>query len=83
MLCIRQRSLSDLLRAALLRLPRWYESAPAVPTWNYVAVHVYGIPEIIGDVDAIKDGQACLVDRLEKGKWRLEDQPDSYLAAMS
>ena len=63
--------------------PRWYESTPGVPTWNYIAVHVYGIPEIIGDVAAIKDGQASLVDRLEQGKWRLEDQPDSYVTDMS
>jgi transcriptional regulator len=27
--------------------PRWYASADNVPTWNYVAVHVYGVPEII------------------------------------
>ena len=27
--------------------PRWYASQPQVPTWNYVAVHVYGTPEIV------------------------------------
>ena len=64
-------------------LPRWYESTPRVPTKNYVAVHVYGIPEFIGDVDAIKDGQASLFDRLEQGKWRLDDQPNSYVTGMS
>ena len=26
--------------------PRWYESEQAVPTWNYVAVHVYGAPRV-------------------------------------
>ena len=29
--------------------PRWYETELAVPTWNYAAVHVYGIPRIITD----------------------------------
>jgi transcriptional regulator len=26
--------------------PSWYSSAPAVPTWNYAAVHAYGIPAV-------------------------------------
>src|SRR3546814_10832418 len=30
--------------------PTWYETEqPTVPTWNYVAVHAYGLPEEIGD----------------------------------
>jgi transcriptional regulator len=29
--------------------PSWYQSAPAVPTWNYTAVHAYGIPSVIAD----------------------------------
>jgi transcriptional regulator len=27
--------------------PAWYTAAPAVPTWNYAAVHVYGIPRLL------------------------------------
>jgi transcriptional regulator len=27
--------------------PSWYANAPAVPTWNYLAVHAYGRPVII------------------------------------
>lgn len=27
--------------------PGWYGDVPAVPTWNYVAVHLSGIPEIL------------------------------------
>ncbi len=27
--------------------PRWYDDAPAVPTWNYVAVHFYGTARTI------------------------------------
>jgi len=27
--------------------PNWYVSAVAVPTWNYITVHVYGIPKIM------------------------------------
>ena len=29
--------------------PTWYESEQVVPTWNYVAVHVYGRIQIIED----------------------------------
>lgn len=29
--------------------PTWYANAPAVPTWNYAAVHVYGRARIIDD----------------------------------
>lgn len=27
--------------------PSWYASAPAVPTWNYATVHVYGTPRLL------------------------------------
>jgi len=27
--------------------PSWYQSEPAVPTWNYAAVHAYGIPAVV------------------------------------
>jgi len=27
--------------------PTWYATAPAVPTWNYAAVHVYGVPRLL------------------------------------
>ncbi|NVJ49693.1 MAG: FMN-binding negative transcriptional regulator [Gammaproteobacteria bacterium] len=29
--------------------PRWYQRQPAVPTWNYVAVHCYGKLELLAD----------------------------------
>lgn len=32
--------------------PSWYASSPAVPTWNYTAVHVYGVPQVIDDDQA-------------------------------
>lgn len=27
--------------------PNWYGDVPAVPTWNYVSVHLSGVPEIL------------------------------------
>ena len=40
--------------------PRWYRNAPAVPTWNYTAVHVYGRPEPVDERSAV----AGILDRL-------------------
>jgi len=35
--------------------PNWYLSRPAVPTWNYSAVHAYGAPSLIDEASSIKD----------------------------
>lgn len=40
--------------------PSWYANSPAVPTWNYATVHVYGIPRPLHDVEQL----SVLVDRL-------------------
>ncbi|MWV48947.1 FMN-binding negative transcriptional regulator [Rathayibacter sp. VKM Ac-2803] len=31
--------------------PSWYGVAQAVPTWNFAAVHAYGVPEILSDAE--------------------------------
>jgi transcriptional regulator len=33
--------------------PSWYAPQPAVPTWNYLVVHAYGVPRIIDDDAAL------------------------------
>ena len=33
--------------------PSWYEASPAVPTWDFAAVHVYGHLDPLTDADAI------------------------------
>jgi transcriptional regulator len=40
--------------------PSWYTTSPAVPTWNYAVVHVYGRPHVVEDEEWL----ANLVDRL-------------------
>jgi transcriptional regulator len=45
--------------------PRWYERAPAVPTWNYAMVHAYGVPRVIGERDAKHASQRRLVAELD------------------
>jgi transcriptional regulator len=29
--------------------PRWYEDQERVPTWNYAAIHAYGVPHLVSD----------------------------------
>jgi transcriptional regulator len=31
--------------------PGWYGVSPAVPTWNFVVAHCYGVPEILSDAE--------------------------------
>lgn len=31
--------------------PTWYDAKPAVPTWNYAAVHCYGIAALLSDAE--------------------------------
>jgi transcriptional regulator len=41
--------------------PRWYARAPAVPTWNYAAVHAYGTVAVVDDRQAKHAAQRRLV----------------------
>lgn len=57
--------------------PRWYETALAVPTWNYAAVHAHGSVRIIeGDDFLARLGQ--LLDRYEPEGWQ-DRMPADYL----
>jgi transcriptional regulator len=41
--------------------PRHYERAETVPTWNYAAVHAYGVPRVVEDRDEKHAQQAKLI----------------------
>jgi transcriptional regulator len=45
--------------------PRWYEETERVPTWNYAAVHAYGVPRIIADPAAKHASQRRLVAAMD------------------
>ena len=45
--------------------PRWYEEKERVPTWNYAAVHVYGIPKLVEDRNAKHASQRRLVEAID------------------
>ena len=44
--------------------PGWYDPKPAVPTWNFIAVHLSGVPEILSDEENL-EVLASLVDHFE------------------
>jgi len=45
--------------------PRWYEDVERVPTWNYTAVHAYGIAQLIKDEAAKHASQRRLVEYMD------------------
>jgi transcriptional regulator len=68
--------------------PNWYPSkaatGKAVPTWNYVAVHAWGRPQVIDDIDWLR----AQLDQLTHGHeqrraapWSIDDAPADYIAA--
>lgn len=46
--------------------PSWYGDGPAVPTWNFVSVHLRGVPEILTPEENLTVLER-LVDRFETG----------------
>lgn len=44
--------------------PSWYDTSPAVPTWNFATAHLHGIPEILSDEENLQVLER-LVDRFE------------------
>jgi transcriptional regulator len=63
--------------------PSLYETHPSVPTWNYLAVHVYGRPRIIEDEAAVRAILHRLVDQHEApdSGWRMESA-EGYVGRM-
>ncbi len=65
--------------------PSWYEDAPAVPTWNYIAVHAYGAPEIVDDAAEVRAVLARLIEVHEAGRsapWQFESLPGDFIDGM-
>jgi transcriptional regulator len=62
--------------------PSWYATGKAVPTWNYVAVHVYGAPRIVDDPEKARAMQQRLVAAHESGfdePWSIDGLSESYV----
>jgi transcriptional regulator len=63
--------------------PRWYEETERVPTWNYAAVHAYGVPQIISGLAAKRASQRRLVESLDP-QWlpKFDSLEDRYVERM-
>jgi transcriptional regulator len=56
--------------------PRYYRTAPNVPTWNYVVVHASGRPRLIDAMPHLRE----VVDFFEKGAWTVDEAHGARLA---
>jgi transcriptional regulator len=67
--------------------PEWYaakrEHGRVVPTWNYVAVHVYGTLRFVDDAAFLRRHLESLTDRHELPRpapWSVSDAPEDYVS---
>lgn len=65
--------------------PSWYETKVAVPTWNYVAAHIYGEMEILENEEEIFDSLKQMVNKYEipNSSYQLNDVDSSYVEGLS
>ncbi|NHM30813.1 FMN-binding negative transcriptional regulator [Neobacillus terrae] len=65
--------------------PSWYETTKAVPTWNYVSIHLYGKMEMIADGKIIFDSLNDMVKKYEStdSSYNLNDVDPSFIEGMS
>lgn len=63
--------------------PRWYEDEERVPTWNYAAVHAYGVPVIVDDAAEKHASQRRLVAALDP-QWlpKFDALSERYVSGM-
>jgi transcriptional regulator len=69
--------------------PSWYpskvEHGKVVPTWNYVAVHAWGVPRVIDDAAWLRRLVEDLTVNQEQGRpnpWAVGDAPADFIATM-
>jgi len=58
--------------------PRWYETTPAVPTWNYAVVRAQGIPQKIS-LDQLEQDLSRLLHQYEGNNYLI---PEAYQAKL-
>lgn len=69
--------------------PSWYptkqQDSRVVPTWNYVAVHAYGVAKVTQDAAWLRRMVEGLTHRHEQGRadpWHVSDAPGEYIDKM-
>jgi transcriptional regulator len=65
--------------------PSWYETMKAVPTWNYVSIHIYGKMEIVEEPNVIFDSLNDMVKKYEDpdSLYNLNDVDSQFIEGMS
>jgi transcriptional regulator len=69
--------------------PSWYatkrQNGKVVPTWNYVAIHVYGAVEFFNDPERLRNVVTRLTERQEAPRaqpWAVSDAPSEFIDGM-
>lgn len=65
--------------------PDWYANENLVPTWNYAAVHVYGVPRTMDDAELrrlLDDLSASQEKQLPKRPWTTDKMPPDLVDKM-
>lgn len=64
--------------------PGWYESQPAVPTWNYAVVHAHGRVRLMDEAELhhVVHELSAKYEAARARPWKLGDQPAAYVDAM-
>lgn len=65
--------------------PAKAEHGKVVPTWNYVAVHAYGVAQVFNDPQRLLEVVRGLTDKHEAGRaspWAVADAPADYIDKM-
>jgi transcriptional regulator len=60
--------------------PAHYESKQSVPTWNYIAVHAYGVPRIVDAKEAMLDAMIAQYEPAHLQQWH--EQSEKYRIGM-
>jgi transcriptional regulator len=61
--------------------PSWYEADNVVPTWNYVAVHVYGVIRLVEEPIALAQILTATVETYERrmqNPWSIDADSDFF-----
>lgn len=45
--------------------PQWYANQPAVPTWNYIAIHAYARARVFDDPEQLESAVRALTNAFE------------------
>lgn len=65
--------------------PDWYANENLVPTWNYAAVHAYGVPRTMDDAELrrlLDDLSASQERQLPKRPWTTDKMPPDLVDKM-